>query len=359
VGYEPSELRLPHLPGRRQDLHPEASNSRRAIGRWPIISLSAARTEAKRQLAEKTLGKVRPQSVTYAQATKLFIEEKRERRRASTVHALERHLALLDFKSQVADITHDDIERRIKRLSQGEYNHRLAALKGFFNWCMRRRYRTDNPTIGLAPYSRPNRTRVLSDGELKRIWHACSHENEMSENFRIIVRLLILQGFRSAECAGMRTSYIDGTTGTFPPEAVKNNIEFVFPLCSMALDLLHTVEVPSRGSYFFPSRSDPAKFFSGWSKNKTFLDKLSGVSGYTLHDIRRTFRTRLGQLGVMPHIAERLVHHVTAQTEMERIYNHHKYLPEMRAAIELWERYLEEKILCGERPGLFISASES
>lgn len=120
-------------------------NSRRAIGRWPIISLSAARTEAKRQLAEKTLGKVRPQSVTYAQATKLFIEEKRERRRASTVHALERHLALLDFKSQVADITHDDIERRIKRLSQGEYNHRLAALKGFFNWCMRRRYRTDNP----------------------------------------------------------------------------------------------------------------------------------------------------------------------------------------------------------------------
>ena len=36
-------------------------NSRRAIGRYPLISLSKARTEAKRLLAERTLGKVRPQ----------------------------------------------------------------------------------------------------------------------------------------------------------------------------------------------------------------------------------------------------------------------------------------------------------
>jgi hypothetical protein len=34
-------------------------------------------------------------------------------------------------------------------------------------------------------------------------------------------------------------------------------------------------------------------------------------------------------------------------------------MTEMRAAIELWERYLEEKILCGEQPGLIISASET
>src|SRR5664280_1867945 len=34
------------------------SNSRRAIGRYPVISLSEARGEAKRILAEKTLGKL-------------------------------------------------------------------------------------------------------------------------------------------------------------------------------------------------------------------------------------------------------------------------------------------------------------
>ncbi|MEO6947544.1 MAG: Arm DNA-binding domain-containing protein, partial [Nitrobacter sp.] len=52
------------------------------IGRFPILSLSEARTEAKKLLAEFTLGKIRPQSVTFPQAVKLFLAEKSERRRA-------------------------------------------------------------------------------------------------------------------------------------------------------------------------------------------------------------------------------------------------------------------------------------
>ena len=43
-------------------------NGRQAIGRYPLISLSEARTEAKRILAEKTLGRIRSQSITYPQA---------------------------------------------------------------------------------------------------------------------------------------------------------------------------------------------------------------------------------------------------------------------------------------------------
>jgi hypothetical protein len=49
---------------------------------------------------------------------------------------------------------------------------------------------------------------------------------------------------------------------------------------------------------------------------------------------------------VLPHIAERLVHHVTAQTDMERIYDQNKYLPEMRQSLELWQRYLQENVCC-------------
>ncbi|UFX44194.1 Arm DNA-binding domain-containing protein [Bradyrhizobium sp. 41S5] len=44
-------------------------NSLITIGRFPTISLSQARTEAKRLLAEFTLGKVRPQSITYSEST--------------------------------------------------------------------------------------------------------------------------------------------------------------------------------------------------------------------------------------------------------------------------------------------------
>jgi hypothetical protein len=72
-------------------------------------------------------------------------------------------------------------------------------------------------------------------------------------------------------------------------------------------------------------------------KAKAKLDELSGVTGWILQDIRRTFRSGLGALGVAPHIAERVVNHISARTDMDRTYDLYKYLPEMRAAIELWE----------------------
>jgi hypothetical protein len=45
------------------------------------------------------------------------------------------------------------------------------------------------------------------------------------------------------------------------------------------------------------------------------------IPPWTLHDLRRTFRTTLGRLKVRPDIAERLVNHVSARTEMEETYD--------------------------------------
>ncbi|WP_166301895.1 Arm DNA-binding domain-containing protein [Bradyrhizobium sp. 2S1] len=74
-------------------------NSRRAIGRWPLISLAEARREAKRLLAEKTLGRIQPQSITVEKARELFLKEKEKARRARTVQdlkdRLERHFDIL------------------------------------------------------------------------------------------------------------------------------------------------------------------------------------------------------------------------------------------------------------------------
>jgi hypothetical protein len=53
--------------------------------------------------------------------------------------------------------------------------------------------------------------------------------------------------------------------------------------------------------------------------------------------LRRTFRTNLGRLKVRPDIAERLVNHASARTEMEETYDLYTYLPEMREAMEKWE----------------------
>ena len=51
--------------------------------------------------------------------------------------------------------------------------------------------------------------------------------------------------------------------------------------------------------------------FSGWSKAKAALDTASGVSGWWLHDLRRTLATGLQRLGVRLEVAGAVLNHLS------------------------------------------------
>ena len=53
---------------------------------------------------------------------------------------------------------------------------------------------------------------------------------------------------------------------------------------------------------------------------------------FTVHDLRRTFRTQLGLLGVPGHVAERCMNHRIPG--IERAYNIHDYFDERKEALE-------------------------
>src|SRR5262249_33471240 len=78
------------------------------------------------------------------------------------------------------------------------------------------------------------------------------------------------------------------------------------------------------------------------------------IENWTAHDVRRTVRTRMAEIGILPHIAERIMNHVGKIDPMERNYDYHKYKVEMRQALERWEAKLnaivagvEEKVIAG------------
>ena len=205
-----------------------------------------------------------------------------------------------------------------------------------------------------APASTSPRTRVLTDAELKAIWDACCRAEQtiassgpppLPTHFPQIVKLLILTGQRRGEIAALQADHceIKSTAEaaiTLPPTLTKNKRAHCFPIGPMARGLLFPIIDQASDAMLFPARGKPERPFNGWSKGKSSLDELSGVSGWTLHDLRRTFRTNLSKLGIAPHIAERLVNHVSARSEMELVYDQHTYLPEMKDAIERWERQL-------------------
>ncbi|MGB8564302.1 MAG: site-specific integrase, partial [Pseudolabrys sp.] len=59
---------------------------------------------------------------------------------------------------------------------------------------------------------------------------------------------------------------------------------------------------------------------------------------WTLHDLRRTVRTGLGQLGVAPHVAEAVLNHFPPK--LIRTYDRNTYTAEKRDALELWANHL-------------------
>jgi hypothetical protein len=57
-----------------------------------------------------------------------------------------------------------------------------------------------------------------------------------------------------------------------------------------------------------------------------------------LHDLRRTFVTRLNDMGVEPHIIEALVNHAggAAKAGVAGVYNRSAYAVQKRATLALW-----------------------
>jgi len=140
--------------------------------------------------------------------------------------------------------------------------------------------------------------------------------------------------------AALQTRWIKEGTITLPAGLVKNGREHSFPLGETAQSIVARA-LPSSSDdkpsdYLFPARGNPDHPFSGWSKGKDTLDTLSGVTGWTLHDLRRPVATNLAELGVAPHVVEKLLNHASGTISgVAAIYNKFQCLDEMWEAVAM------------------------
>lgn len=245
---------------------------------------------------------------------------------------------------QAGHLRKQDISAKLARLcdTPSQQKHAAVYLKTFFNWAVDQEFLATNPLQSFKQGKAKRRKRILSDEELRAVWQA-SHR--IGGLFGAIVKLLIVTGQRRGEIAGLLDTFFSHNqqTVSLPGSLTKNHLDHTFPVGRLAASLLlaqlHAED--RRGSAFlFPSRTSIDRPFNGWSKSKREVDKLANIAPWTLHDLRRTFRSGLGRLGVRPDIAERLVNHVSSRSEMEETCDLWSYLPEMREAMGRWESYL-------------------
>jgi integrase len=240
-----------------------------------------------------------------------------------------------------------------------EQAHALAVARTFFKWCARppRKYIQHSPLDGLQLTIGKSRKRTLTDDELVRVWLAAE---EQGYPHGTTVQLLMLTGQRRGEVGGLQWPWIaeKDRTVTLPEWITKNSVQHTFPYGEMAAQIFETIPRRNSTDLLFPSRCADDRPFSGWSKFKKEMK--DGVPHWTLHDLRRTFATKLAEFRVAPHVVERLLNHkfgsISNKTDgvvsaVAEVYNRYAYLPEMRDAIAKWEAHLRALLNKADRKG--------
>jgi integrase len=218
-------------------------------------------------------------------------------------------------------------------------NRLRSSLSAMYAWLIREGLCEINPVIGTGKAAESQRDRVLSDAELSAIWQACR-----DDDYGRIVRLLVLTGQRREEIGWLQWTEIDFARGliVLPPERTKNHRLHEVPLSPAARAILE--HQPRRKNtdglrpYVFGLGQGG---FSGWSDCKAALDARTGVPAWTLHDLRRTCATGMANLGVLPHVIEAVLNHVSGhKAGVAGIYNKATYSAEMREALAFWAQHV-------------------
>ncbi|MCU0826834.1 MAG: integrase arm-type DNA-binding domain-containing protein [Tabrizicola sp.] len=334
-----------------------------------------------RRLAKETLGKVaggadpvaeraEKRAKSTARVTDLmdrydkYMQRRGHVNRTTILSTLRRGLAdyletdVADLKGwQLSEIV-ENLEAAGKRGAADDFRARCST---FLNWCAFEARAIDaNP---LAGYRKGRHTRAekvaqdthgraLSDAELAAIWTAAGDASP----FGRLVRFLMLTGCRRSEGAGLLRSMVDfdaariDLPATFTKQA-RGHTVYIAPAVKA---LIKACPVDSRNPDLIFAATRTGSRLAGWSK---FMDTSakrpengalglvarSGVN-FTLHDLRRTFRTGLSRLGVDREIAELALGH--ARADLESRYNRDDCEAEVKAAFVKWAEHVG-KVLAG------------
>jgi integrase len=213
-------------------------------------------------------------------------------------------------------------------------NKALKSIKTFLRWCVGRAVLDQSPAEGVPlPTKEVTRDRVLDDEELARIILTA---RQIGGPYGGIVEFLALTGQRREEVARLQW---ESRIWTIPKSRTKNAKAHVVHLSEQALAAVKRAD--QRGPLVFSLLG--TKPFQEFSRAKRELDQLSEVTGWRLHDLRRTCVSGMARLGVAPHVADKILNHQSGTISgVAAVYQRHQFLAERRAALDQWGAHVSQ-----------------
>jgi integrase len=350
------------------------ASTRATIGIYPDVGLSAARARADAMRAavadgtnpvvEKRRGRATASQRGFAAVAERFMVE-HSRRKKRSADGDDRNLnlhVLPKWKTrQIDDIRRADVIELIEGIvAAGKpvlANRVQSLISSIFSFALDADLLSANPCARLRKRGEETAgTRILSDQEIRLFWRR-SLLSPVSRGAGLAMRLQLLTGARPSEAAEIDLRELKAlddagnASWIIPGERTKNKRPHLIPLSQMALEVVQDgLEIIDEDDEFlFPSPIKRTAPIDGHAlavamRRMAESDKLSGPGSKTWkadpptpHDLRRTFATRLAELGVPKEDRDACLNHTPTDVGSKH-YDLYERAKEKRAAVNLWAR---------------------
>jgi integrase len=373
-----------------------AAYRRVTLGRYPSLSLVAARAAAERirdqvrngadpqqdKRNDREAQRSAPEALTFDELADFYIERYAKRQKASWKNDegyLRANARPIWGKRKAASITSQDAARLLFDVvarSPISANRLRSVLVKLFGWACESALLAENPMLGVKKPHREGKgkTRTLRDDEIKVLWHGLD-QAKAAPGIVAALKTLLLLGQRPGEVAGMALGelhHLDDVRTThweLPASRMKARREHVVPLPPLAREIVlaelarqRDADSKTKPEFIFASKFAERARLARHSLSQALarvIDSLdaNGTDAETVarlkadpptpHDLRRTLATGLARLNVPRD--DRLAVLAHAYGDVHEVYDQFDRLPQKRAALESWERHLLA-VIAGRQP---------
>jgi integrase len=329
------------------------SKASASAGIDPVAQRRAAETAQKAEKQAKEL--------TFAKLVERYLREYADINTRASTATITRGL-LRQWVAELGDrpardITKTDVlgflNKYLSRRTDGSgrigANHLLRAVGHCFKWARQQDLVDSNPAEDVAkPQPKlKSRDRYLDAEEIRQFWSACE---EVGWPVGPIFQLLLLTGQRESEVGEMIWSELDlgNRVWSIPGARTKNGKAHTVHLSDLAVEIIG--KLPQINSSKFVFTTNGTGPFTNYDYGKKRIQRLmGGTTDWRPHDLRRTATTVMAELGIAPHVADKVLNHASGKISgVAAVYNRFEYLQERQAALHALGSYIEE--LIGRRP---------
>lgn len=189
------------------------------------------------------------------------------------------------------------------------------------------------------------RERYLTLNEIHHLL-SCMAENRdwFGRSNELAIRLLLLLGVRKRELIEATWSEfsLDAPRWQIPAKRSKTDRAIMIPLPELAVSHLRELEMLGAGSeWVFPARRRGSRRLGHIGRdtlNRAVINLPLAIDHFVLHDLRRTMRSHLSELGVRIEVAEKCLNHKLKG--VLGVYDQYDFLPERREALQHWSQII-------------------